>query len=119
MARAKATGRRTASDAAAHARARQGPPLFEAAPLPLAVVEGPQHVVRAVNPAFCRLIGAAPDAVIGRPVAEVVPQWAGSQALLDRVDRTGEAVALVEQARPASGRAPRGRCGSWGNSRWA
>jgi transcriptional regulator with GAF, ATPase, and Fis domain/PAS domain-containing protein len=105
MARAKATGRRTASDAAAHARARQGPPLFEAAPLPLAVVEGPQHVVRAVNPAFCRLIGAAPDAVIGRPVAEVVPQWPGSQALLDRVARTGtaETVGDPPQGRPGAG----------------
>ncbi|HEX7547495.1 MAG TPA: sigma 54-interacting transcriptional regulator, partial [Candidatus Methylomirabilis sp.] len=80
-------------------------PLIEAAPLPMAAVEGPQHRMCSVNLAFCRLIGAAPDAVIGRPVAAAVPQWLGSQALLDRVSRTGKAETAVDQpkVRPGSG----------------
>ncbi|HEX7512528.1 MAG TPA: PAS domain-containing protein, partial [Candidatus Methylomirabilis sp.] len=109
MGRKDATDRRTPGDivGAADASALRDlyRPLIEAAPLPMAAVEGPQHRVRSVNPAFCRLIGAAQDAVIGRPVAEVVPQWADSQALLDRVSRTGKAETALDQpqARPGSG----------------
>ena len=109
MGREGRTGRLRPSDAAGDAEgsalARRCRPLIEAAPLPMAVVEGPQHLVRSVNPAFCRVIGAAAETVIGRPFAEVVPAWAGSQALLDRVARTGAAETLVDQpqARPAAG----------------
>ncbi len=70
-------------------------PVIEAAPLPMAAVEGPEHRVRSVNPAFCRLIEAAREAVIGRPFVEAVPAWAGSQALLDRVSRPAGAAAQL------------------------
>jgi len=80
--RKNATGRLTPSDVAEDTEARALwhllRHLIEASPLPMAAVEGPQHRVRSMNPAFCRVIGAARDGVIGRPFAEVVPAWAGS-----------------------------------------
>ena len=109
MGRKDTIGRRTPGDSVGAADASAlldlCRPLLEAAPLPMAAVEGPQHRVRSVNLAFCRLIGATQEAVIGRPVAEVVPQWAGSQALLDRVSRTGKAETAVDppQSRLGSG----------------
>ena len=109
MDRADATGQRIpqdcAQDAEASALALLCRSLTEASPLPMAAVEGPEHLVRAVNLPFCRLIGAAKEAVVGRPFAEAVPAWVGSQALLDRVSRTGAAETLLDQARahPATG----------------
>jgi transcriptional regulator with PAS, ATPase and Fis domain len=124
MGRVDTTGRRTPRTAAkaAEVSARWDlcRSLIDAAPLPMAAVEGPQHVIRAVNPAFCRLLEAAEDRVVGRPFAAAVPAWAGSQAVLDRVARTGEAAAVMDQPQARSGsglwsclvwpvRGPRGR----------
>ena len=72
MGRKDTIGRRTPGDSVGAADASAlldlCRPLLEAAPLPMAAVEGPQHRVRSVNLAFCRLIGATQEAVIGRPV---------------------------------------------------
>ena len=78
-------------------------PLIEASPVPMAAVAGPHHVVCAVNAPFCRLIGAPPETVLGQPFAAVVPAWAGSSALFDRVARTGQAEAAVDQPQAAPG----------------
>ena len=64
--------------------------MFEGSPLPMVTVEGAKHVVRYVNPAFCRLAGKSKDELIGNPFAEIVPED-GFLSFLDQVYRTGEA----------------------------
>ena len=71
----------------------------ERSPLPKLAVQGEVHVVRYVNPAFCRLAGKARSELVGRPFTEVVPEGAanGCREMLDRVYRTGTHENLVEQ----------------------
>jgi PAS domain S-box-containing protein len=71
----------------------------ERSPQPMVAVGGPTHVVRYLNPAFARLVGKTPDELIGRPIAEAVPEGAGNRCLplLDRVFRTGTPEKLAEQ----------------------
>jgi PAS domain-containing protein len=40
--------------------------LMERSPVPLAELEGPHHIMRYVNPAFCRLLGKSKAALIGK-----------------------------------------------------
>lgn len=63
--------------------------MFGQAPSFMAMLSGPDHVVRYVNPAYQRLIGERD--VVGRPVAEAMPELAaqGFHALLDEVYRSG------------------------------
>ena len=69
--------------------------IFEGSPLPVAALAGPNHILRYVNPAFCRLADKTKDELIGKPFAEVV-FWEGCLALLDHVYGTGEAVIHTE-----------------------
>jgi hypothetical protein len=78
----------------------------------MASVEGPMHIVRYVNPAFCRLIGGARDAFAGRPFREMLPEAAECLALLDRVYRTGKPESCTEQDRSGS------RPVSWSYAMW-
>ena len=73
--------------------------LSEHSPQPLVALEGAAHVVRYLNPAFARLVGASSETLLGRPFAEAVPQCDGNgcSALLDRVWRTGVAQRLDGQ----------------------
>ena len=64
--------------------------LMERSPVPMAELETAAHVVRYVNPAFCRLTGKARQALTGRPFAEMVQQGDSCLAVLDRIYRTGE-----------------------------
>ncbi len=64
--------------------------IFDSSPLPMAVVEGDNHVLRYVNPAFCRLDGTSNEQLIGKPFGEILPDD-GCLSSLDRVYRTGEA----------------------------
>ena len=43
------------------------PAVAEASPMPMAAVEGAGHIVRYVNPAFCRLAGKPDEELIGNP----------------------------------------------------
>ena len=78
--------------------------IFEGSPLPVAALAGPNHILRYVNPAFCRLADKTKDGLIGKPFAEVV-LWEGCLALLDHVCGTGEAAVHAEpegtEAHPA------------------
>jgi two-component sensor histidine kinase len=65
-------------------------PCLEHAPWPMAMVEGATHIVRYVNPAFCRLIGKTKDEVVGKPFCNLPPETENCLALLDRVYRTGK-----------------------------
>jgi signal transduction histidine kinase len=72
--------------------------LMERSPVPTAELEGVGHVIRYVNPAFCRLEGKSPEALIGKPFAETVQEGGKCLVLLDRVYRTGEAETHTESA---------------------
>jgi len=71
--------------------------LVERTPLPMAQVEGEGHVVRSVNPAFCRLLGKSADELIGKPFADLLPPGHECLTMLDEVYRTGQAGSHVKQ----------------------
>jgi PAS domain S-box-containing protein len=54
----------------------------------MAMVEGTSHIVRYVNPAFCRLIGRPTEQLIGKSFREMLPEKDECVTLLDRVLRT-------------------------------
>ena len=64
--------------------------LAEHSPLPLASVEGARHIVRYVNPAFCRLLEKSSDELIGKPFPEVMQEKDEFLTLLDQVYQTGK-----------------------------
>ena len=71
--------------------------MAERAPLPMATVEGSGHIVRYVNPAFCRLMDEPTEHLVGRPFAEMLPDRDDCVSLLARVYRTGQAESHIEQ----------------------
>ncbi|MEO8591247.1 MAG: ATP-binding protein [Flavobacteriales bacterium] len=71
------------------------------APWPMVEVEGMAHVVRSVNPAFCKLLNKQDQDIIGKALADLVPQDKRILPLLDRVLRTGEAAVHAEVERVA------------------
>ena len=74
-------------------------------PVAAAATLGDAHVLRWVSAAFCRLLGASADDLIGRPFVAVLPAAVsdGAAELLDRVLRTGRqgCVPETEPGRPA------------------
>jgi PAS domain S-box-containing protein len=80
--------------------------IGEHLPLATAATQGEAHLLRWVNPAFCRLVGAPADDLIGRPFVEALPvaRTDGAVELLERALRTGEETSLPEpQATPEGG----------------
>jgi PAS domain S-box-containing protein len=71
--------------------------ITEHSPLPMATVEGPAHVLRYANPAFCRLMGQSLEELIGRPFDTLLPEKDECLTLLERVRRTGNAENYTEQ----------------------
>lgn len=71
--------------------------ITEHAPLPMATVEGASHIVRYVNPAFCRLMDKPTEQLVGRLFCEMLPEKGECLALLDRVFRTGKPESHTEQ----------------------
>ena len=67
-----------------------------ASPLPMVTTAGAWHIVRYVDPAFCRLVGKSEDELLGTPFAEIAPVASGLPSF-DRVYRTGEAETHTEQ----------------------
>ena len=74
--------------------------LLERSPVPMAELEGVGHVLRYVNPAFCRLVGKSKEALLGTPFADTVPEGDGCLALVERVYRTGEVETHTEATHP-------------------
>lgn len=71
--------------------------MAEASPLAIAVCEGADHVLRYVNPAFCKLYGRSAGELLGQPFARACPEEsAATRTLLDRVFRTGAAESLAD-----------------------
>jgi signal transduction histidine kinase len=63
----------------------------EASPMPTASVEGASHVVRYVNPAFCRLVNRPSHELVGNPFSAIAPDGEECLLLLDRVSRSRQA----------------------------
>ncbi|MCW3095209.1 MAG: sensor signal transduction histidine kinase [Chthonomonadaceae bacterium] len=91
--------------------------LSERSPQPLIAVEGSTHLVRYVNPAFCRLAARTEEDLLGKPFALAVPESAenGCLALLDSVYRTGVAECLSDQKH----RHPTSEPSYWSYMTWA
>jgi len=72
----------------------------EHVPVATAATLGPAHVLRWMNSAFCGLVGASAEALIGRPFATAWPvaRTDGAIELLDRVLGTGAEASLAESA---------------------
>ena len=71
--------------------------ITEHAPLPMATVEGASHIVRYVNPAFCRLLDKPSEQLVGIPFCKMLPERDECVTLLDRVFRTGKPESHTEQ----------------------
>jgi signal transduction histidine kinase len=71
--------------------------ITEHAPLPIATVEGATHIVRYVNPAFCRLMDRPRNQLLGKPIAELLPAKDECVTLLDRVFRTKKPESHIQQ----------------------
>ena len=69
----------------------------EHAPLPMATVEGATHIVRYVNPAFCRLMDKATKQLVGKPMCDLLPEKDECMTSLDRVCQTQEPESHTEQ----------------------
>ena len=71
--------------------------VAERAPLPMVSVEGASHLVRYVNPAFCRLVDKPREQLVGKPFGDMLPEKDECVVLLDRVLRTGKPESHTEQ----------------------
>ncbi|MDP2817606.1 MAG: ATP-binding protein [Polaromonas sp.] len=71
--------------------------ITEHAPLPMATVEGASHIVRYVNPAFCRLMDKSQEQLLGKPFAEMMPEDADCLSMLGRVFSTGTPETHIQQ----------------------
>jgi PAS domain-containing protein len=69
--------------------------IWDTAPLPMAALEGSDHILGYANPAFCRLVSKTEAELTGKPFVEAVPRK-GCLALLDLVYRTGEVKIQIE-----------------------
>ena len=63
---------------------------FDHAPFPMVTVEGAMHIVRYVNPAFCRLMDRSTDELMGTSFCALLPNPDECLVLLDRIYRTGQ-----------------------------
>ena len=84
--------------AAPQAHDEPSDPYMEHAPLPMALIKGAAHLVRHINPAFCRLIRKLESDVVGQSFCELIPDGAECQTLLDRVYRTGRSASHTARA---------------------
>ena len=65
-------------------------PVIERAPLAMVEVEGRNHIVCFVNPAFCALVHQRREEIVGRPFSDLVFNGPECVQVLDRIYETGE-----------------------------
>jgi signal transduction histidine kinase/CheY-like chemotaxis protein len=67
--------------------------LFMQAPVPICVLRGASHVVDLANPRMCAVWRRSPEAVVGKPLFEAIPELGGQGfgPLLDDVLRSAKA----------------------------
>jgi signal transduction histidine kinase len=63
---------------------------IDVSPMPMAVVEGREHIVRCVNQPFCEAAGRTKEQMIGRPCAKALPLGDDFCSSLDCVYLTGQ-----------------------------
>jgi PAS domain S-box-containing protein len=78
--------------------------VAESSPMPMAAVEGANHIVRYVNSAFCLLIGKTREDLIGNAFSSAAPTGKEYLSLLDRVYQTGKAEIHTGEEDPDSHR---------------
>ncbi len=78
--------------------------VTDRSPFALVYTEGPSHIVRYVNPAFCLLCGQTQEELAGHPLAQVVLEGErnGCARLIDRVYLTRQTEALADQEHSAT-----------------
>jgi signal transduction histidine kinase len=64
---------------------------------PMVITEGAGHIMCYVNPAFCSLSGRNKEEMMGKPIADILPEGDEGILLLDRVYRTGKIEPRLEQ----------------------
>jgi PAS domain S-box-containing protein len=66
--------------------------LFIQLPVAIAIFKGPRHVIEMANEAHLKIWGRTPEEVIGKPVAEALPEVEGHgfEELLTNTYRTGQ-----------------------------
>ena len=69
--------------------------ILDTSPLPMAALEGADHILRYANSAFCRLVSKTQAELTGKPLSEAV-SWVGCIALLNLVYSTGEIKIQIE-----------------------
>jgi diguanylate cyclase (GGDEF)-like protein/PAS domain S-box-containing protein len=72
-------------------------PIAEASLMPMAALQGATHILRYVNPAFCRLTGKTREELIGTTFADTGLTGKDCASLLDRVCRTGQGETYLGQ----------------------
>ena len=82
------------------ARRRQLEATFSQAPVAICVFRGPAYVLELVNPPMGDMLGHAPEALVGRPFFEALPELAnqGLREILDGVRQTGTSFVALERA---------------------
>ena len=76
-------------------------PIAEVSPIPIAALEGADHVIGYVNPAFCLLAGKAAEELVGQALAAAAPVDEEFLSLLARVYRTGLPESHIEESSSA------------------
>ncbi len=91
-ARLEARERETTLRTQAESDRRRLREFIQQAPASILIVRGPGHIVELVNRNAAIATGRPPEALVGRPLTEALPEVAQQKyaALLDRVYRTGE-----------------------------
>jgi PAS domain S-box-containing protein len=76
--------------------------FIQHSPGAMAILEGEDHVLRYLNPAFSRLLQRSEIEVVGRPFREIMPENGECLDLLDRVLRTGKPETHTQEERSMS-----------------
>jgi PAS domain S-box-containing protein len=75
-------------------------PVLDRSPIPMAELAGPEHLLRYVNPAFCRFVGKSKEAMLGGTFATRAEQGDECLTVLNRVYRTSEEETHTETEHP-------------------
>jgi PAS domain S-box-containing protein len=72
--------------------------IFQQAPVGIAILRGPEHIIDLANPGVCTIWGRQLEEVLGKPVLESLPEISdqGIIPLLDSVYYTGEPFIATE-----------------------
>jgi diguanylate cyclase (GGDEF)-like protein/PAS domain S-box-containing protein len=75
--------------------------IADGSPLPMAEVEGAEHILRYVNPAFCLLTGKPKEKLMGRPFSDVAPAEEECLNSLNLIYAGGQAITHIESEHSA------------------